>query len=153
MRKHSWKAVLAGVPVTLALALAAAAYFRPRPGYARAFVDAGPFYGQPIATCPADHAAQRFALRPAFTLEVFDATDSLAPPVVALRDHAGHQRWCVGAPGDPGTVVRSVRFFRAEADRRGRPILQAQVVWDFGPELSTWYLDRDFRLLEYWYAR
>lgn len=136
-----------------ALAIATAAYFRPRPGYARALFDAGPFHGRPSAHCPSEHPAQRFAPGSGYTLEVFDPVDSMVAPLIMLRDETGQHRWCVAAEGSPGTRVRSVRFLREHHDRRGSPVVRAEVIWDFGPEISTWYLDRDFQLLEYWYAR
>jgi hypothetical protein len=153
MKRRTRKVVLATFAFALALAITAAVYFRPRPGYARALFDAGPFRGEQRTNCPREHPAQRFAPGSGYTLEVFDPVDSFAPPLVALRDPSDHERWCVAAAGTPGTRVRSLRFLREERDRRGRPVLRAEVVWDFGPEMSRWYLDRDFRLLEYWYAR
>ena len=153
MKRRTWKIVLAAFALTVALAIAAAVFYRPRPGYERAFFDAGPFHGEPQANCPREYAAHRFAAASGYTLEVFDPVDAVAPPLVALRDPTGHEHWCIAAAGSPGTRVRSLRFLREEHDRRGRPILRAEVIWDFGPEISQWYLDRDFRLLEYWYAR
>jgi hypothetical protein len=118
------------------------------------FMDDGPFHGVPRVAPPFGTPTQVFSIYSGNTLEVF-APQPLEPgPTVRLRNASGNVLWSIYAVADakPNTTVSSIRFLSSRRILLERPTVLAEVRWEFGTEMSWWYIKENGVLQEYWFS-
>ena len=60
--------------------------------------------------------------------------------------------WCIYAHGLDHSYVNSVEFINESNENYEHITVYGRVDWTYGEEASTWHIQKNGKLIEYWYS-
>lgn len=116
------------------------------------FMDDGPFTGTARNDCELNSPSSEIIINDNYTLQSFNSKVKDESPTVRLVGPSQEILWCIYADGYKETYVYEVSFSSSKEVGYDRILVKGGVYWTYCHERALWYINKDGKLLEYWYS-